>query len=636
MGQKITRQVRDVAPTGTNANNDCTNPGNPCKTIGYALSVAKPGELVRLAEGTYTEVNTITKPDLTIQGAGAGKTIVKGSVNTPQPVFTQRANGLKIKNLTLTNDKTMFTGIGVSGAIKDLTVEQVAFENIGSPASNPTSGGTGHGIRLQNDFSNLDIKYCQFNSAYGGIPSVSTGISTSTTAKLSNLILQNCTFRELFAGFVASAAVNGLTITENSFGPMDPSDAFGGSACIQIGDLEGSIQNVRIAQNAFTEYTRGIYINSYSSADPLSSLVKNLQIVENKFDNSLWSSSIRIVTSANATIEQLNIEANTFNQTIPNDFTDGLAVIDIRQATQTASPLSNNIAIHKNCIQFSGGYYEKATWGIMLRGKTYKVQIYQNYFSGGRVGGSTPNAPPTSGIVVQTNFAEPFGSMPAGAELVCNNNYINGFENGLVFYDRETQELGGIPIGAKILIKQNELSNNTLAILTGEDAVALSAPSNWFGLTNPADIAGTVVLGNVDILPILTRSEDSLPGDCGNGFQPGEDSFIPKADTASLNSARFPKPGETLMPNPSYASVAQNFPNPFTGRTILPFWLPKEERVWLRVYDISGRLVFEKSASLPQGPHQFELDANQLREGRMWYYQIGGTDWVETRQMMRF
>ena len=90
------------------------------------------------------------------------------------------------------------------------------------------------------------------------------------------------------------------------------------------------------------------------------------------------------------------------------------------------------------------------------------------------------------------------------------------------------------------------------------------------------------------------------------------------------------------VPQTERPRVAQNFPNPFTGQTILPFWLPSEQQVWLRVYDISGKLVLEKTATLPQGPQQFELNAAQLQEGRMWYYQIGGADWVETKQMMRF
>jgi hypothetical protein len=417
---------------------------------------------------------------------------------------------------------------------------------------------------------------------------------------------------------------------------MDPQDAFGGSSAIYMGDLQGSLSNIQIVQNSFTDFSRGFYINSYSTVGLDASLVKNLDIRRNTFNNSIWSSPVRIITSSGATIEQLVVEKNTFNQSEPNYFTDGLAMIDIRQATRTASQQSDNIRINQNCINFSGGPYGRATWGILLRGQTYKVQIRQNYLSGGKVGGTTPNAPGTSGIVVQTNFAQPFGSMPAGAELDCSNNYINGFENGLVFYDRESKLPGGLPANAKILIQQNELSNNKVAISTGDERTAISAPSNWFGVTDSLLIKGTLVLGNVTLAPILRSGEDVVPGTCGNGFQPkllqGDQLLANGGETYS--TYRIPSPGAGATPDRS-PSVAQNFPNPFQERTVLPFWLPREEQVWLRVYDISGKLILTRTATFPQGQHQFELDAQQLQNGNLWYYQIGGADWVVGKQMMR-
>jgi hypothetical protein len=632
----MAQTVRYVSPKGRNAGNTCLQPGNPCQTIGYALSVTNAGDVLQLAEGTYTEVNTITRPNLIIQGVGTNKTVIKGSVDTYQAVFTQKANGLTIKNLTLTNDKAMYEGITVNGAARDLKVENVTFANIGSPAGQTTEGGSGYGIRVNNDFEGLEVKFCRFYSAYVGTTSASIGISTRSAAKLSQATIQSSNFRDLYAGFLASASVDGLTIVENAFGPMDPEDAFAGSAGIYMGDLQGSLSNIRIAQNSFTEYSRGVYINNYSAVGLGNSLVSNLEIVQNTFNNSIWSSPVRIITSSGSTIEQLAIENNSFVQTQPNFFTDGLAMIDIRQATRTASQASDNIKINRNCINFSGGPYGKSTWGILLRGQTYKAQIRQNYLSGGKVGGSTPNAPGTSGIVVQTNFAEPFGAMPAGAELDCSNNYINGFENGLVFYDRESREAGGLPSRAKILIQQNELSNNEVAIRTGEVGTGISAPSNWFGVRDTSAIKGTLVLGKVDISPVLLSADDIVPGTCGNGFQPQLQNDKPIViGSGDTYSARVPSPGagvgQELRPR-----VAQNFPNPFSERTVLPFWLPKEEQVWLRVYDISGKLILSRAATFSAGQQQFELDGEQLRQGRLWYYQIGGADWMESKQMVKF
>ena len=634
VGVRLGRTVRYVSPQGRNGGNTCLQPGNPCQTIGYALSVSNSGDIVQLAEGTYREVNTIATSSLTIQGAGLNKTLIKGPAGTYQPVLTQKASGLTVRNLTLSNDVAMNAGISVEGATRGLRVENVIFDNIGHP-ENPERSA--HGIRFLNEFDLLDVNSCQFRSAYVGTPSVSVGIGVTSTAKLRNGLIQNSNFKELFAGFLASGPVDGLNVSGNAFGPMDPQDAFSGSAGIYMGDLQGSLSNIQIVQNSFTDFTRGFYINSYSTVEFGGSLVKNLNIRQNTFNNSIWSSPVRIITSSGATIEQLAIEQNTFNQSQPNFFTDALAMIDIRQATRTASQQSDNIRIDQNCINFSGGPYGRATWGILLRGQTYKVQIRQNYLSGGKVGGTTPNAPGTSGIVVQTNFAEPFGSIPAGVELDCSSNYINGFENGLVFYDRESQLPGGLPANAKILIRQNELSDNKVAIRSGEGGTGISAPSNWFGVTDSLLIKGTLVLGNVTLAPILRSGEDAVPGACGNGFQPkllqGDQLLASGGETYS--TYRIPSPGTGPVQD-RYPSVAQNFPNPFSERTAIPFSLPREEQVWLRVYDISGKLVLSRAATLPEGQHQFEIEAQQLQNGRFWYYQIGGADWMVTKQMVRF
>jgi hypothetical protein len=84
------------------------------------------------------------------------------------------------------------------------------------------------------------------------------------------------------------------------------------------------------------------------------------------------------------------------------------------------------------------------------------------------------------------------------------------------------------------------------------------------------------------------------------------------------------------------ARAMQNYPNPFLGQTALPFWLPEEDKVWLRVYDLGGRLVLEREGAFGRGHHAFEVKSDMLPAGSAWYYQIGGRNWVETRQMLRF
>ena len=80
----------------------------------------------------------------------------------------------------------------------------------------------------------------------------------------------------------------------------------------------------------------------------------------------------------------------------------------------------------------------------------------------------------------------------------------------------------------------------------------------------------------------------------------------------------------------------QNYPNPFYGQTSVPFWLPSQDKVWIKVYDVNGKLVLEQEGVFGAGRNYFDLKIEQLGEGNSWYYQVGGATWVETRQMMRF
>ena len=61
--------------------NPCTAPGSPCRTIGAAIAKSGAGDTVVVAAGTYGEGLTIAH-DLTLQGAGAGQTVIDGSNNT--------------------------------------------------------------------------------------------------------------------------------------------------------------------------------------------------------------------------------------------------------------------------------------------------------------------------------------------------------------------------------------------------------------------------------------------------------------------------------------------------------------------------------------------------------------------------
>src|SRR2546423_5643430 len=64
------------ASVGGADSGDCS--ATPCRTIGYALSQAVDGDTIGVADGLYRENLTVSK-SVTLQGAGAGATIIDGS-----------------------------------------------------------------------------------------------------------------------------------------------------------------------------------------------------------------------------------------------------------------------------------------------------------------------------------------------------------------------------------------------------------------------------------------------------------------------------------------------------------------------------------------------------------------------------
>jgi parallel beta-helix repeat protein len=77
------------------------------KTIGEALSAAAEGDVVKVAAGTYTE-NLTVSVSLTLEGAGADKTILDGTPgrSQQQPVILIRGtNNVTIRGFTIQNGR---------------------------------------------------------------------------------------------------------------------------------------------------------------------------------------------------------------------------------------------------------------------------------------------------------------------------------------------------------------------------------------------------------------------------------------------------------------------------------------------------------------------------------------------------
>ena len=78
----------------------------------------------------------------------------------------------------------------------------------------------------------------------------------------------------------------------------------------------------------------------------------------------------------------------------------------------------------------------------------------------------------------------------------------------------------------------------------------------------------------------------------------------------------------------------QNIPNPFQDATSIGFSLPKKEEAALRIYDLSGRLVYQHRALFEKGYNEIQIAQSALSGNGMYYYQLSTEAFTETRKMM--
>ena len=104
-GVFITGQNLYVALSGLDSN-DCLSPGNACRTIGNAITIANIGATINVAAGTYVENVVIGKP-LTLQGEGNPTTIIAPA----------SGNGVSIRASSTTIDSFVIAPQATSSAM---------------------------------------------------------------------------------------------------------------------------------------------------------------------------------------------------------------------------------------------------------------------------------------------------------------------------------------------------------------------------------------------------------------------------------------------------------------------------------------------------------------------------------------
>jgi len=78
----------------------------------------------------------------------------------------------------------------------------------------------------------------------------------------------------------------------------------------------------------------------------------------------------------------------------------------------------------------------------------------------------------------------------------------------------------------------------------------------------------------------------------------------------------------------------QNNPNPFTEKTMISFYLPESTKASLKVYDVTGKVVFSIADKFDRGYHEIDLNAEAFKTSGTLYYQFNSEKYSATRKMI--
>ena len=115
-----------VATTGSDSNT-CTK-ARPCATLQYAIDNAPVGGIIKVEAGTYNQTVNITKP-LTLQGAGAARTIIDGSSIDTEAMSTPYYGVVSVENNPGTGGPINIKGFTVENAF----ITQTEYDDFASP-----------------------------------------------------------------------------------------------------------------------------------------------------------------------------------------------------------------------------------------------------------------------------------------------------------------------------------------------------------------------------------------------------------------------------------------------------------------------------------------------------------------------
>jgi len=147
----------------------------------------------------------------------------------------------------------------------------------------------------------------------------------------------------------------------------------------------------------------------------------------------------------------------------------------------------------------------------------------------------------------------------------------------------------------------------------------------------------TVTLANyfLRVVTDTVRVEDSISSNCNYYWRISAKSNLGWGQKSSwwkfTTTTGIAKIGGNL---PERFDLFNNYPNPFNPTTKIKFDIPKNSLVSLKIYDISGREIFEIiNGKFEAGSYMVNFNAGNLSSG-VYFYRLAAEDFISTKKMI--
>jgi nitrous oxidase accessory protein NosD len=200
--------IRYVSPAGQDTANSCLNPASPCATLQHAVNNAAPGEEIRLAQGTYSDLVEINGLDqigyidisLTIRGGYSPADFTQSYPLTQTTILDAQSLGRGL----------VITGM-VTAVVENLTIQNGDATGQGGAEIGFGCEDAGGGIFVKNASVGLTNNKVQTNTAcHGGGIFI---LNSPAAVVLNNEISQNAA--AVYAGGLYINGSNDAAVNNN-------------------------------------------------------------------------------------------------------------------------------------------------------------------------------------------------------------------------------------------------------------------------------------------------------------------------------------------------------------------------------------------------------------------------------------